>query len=246
MPDGRSKVPRVVGDFLLIVVGVLAALAADSWMDRSRDAFLERRYLAELSRALTSDTSEIRASIAHSTQRTADAGKVLHVLRGSGSVGDVGEFVVAVYLAGQFNIPESETAVFDELLSSGRLLLLQDVDLRRELIAYYRRVDHPVNERWRNTIWYRYRPIAAQALSLEAQRWADRVLYGGASPETVPDNVVRSTDATIQHLRSVPGIEGLLREVILAGAAQADFWTSRHESATGLISTMNPVVSDAR
>lgn len=116
MPDGRSKVPRVVGDFLLIVVGVLAALAADSWMDRSRDAFLERRYLAELSRALTSDTSEIRASIAHSTQRTADAGKVLHVLRGSGSVGDVGEFVVAVYLAGQFNIPESETAVFDELL----------------------------------------------------------------------------------------------------------------------------------
>jgi len=237
MRQGRPRVSSVFGEFLLVVLGVLVALAADSWMDRSRDADLERQYVEELADALRSDTAEIRSSMEHSAQRTALAQRVLAVLQGSERVDNPGEFIVSVYMGGQFNIPESETAVFDELLSSGRLLLLHDAQFRRRLLAYYRRLDHPANDRWRNTIWYRYRPIAAQALSLEAQRWADAVLYRGASVSSVPEEVAATLDATIRQLQSVPEVEGLLREVVLAGDSQVAFWTFLLETAADLISS---------
>jgi hypothetical protein len=230
----RLRLGRITGEFTLIVVGVLVALAADGWMERLRDKGLERQYLSALRDALQADTAALASGIRFSSTRSASVNTVLEVLDGSERSG-AAEFLLSVHIGGQFVIPATETAVFEELLSSGRFLLLEDVDLRRQLLAYYRGVDHPVNQRWQNTIWYRYRPVVSRVLSPSVQAWAGGVLYEGLNREATPFESAAEFERTRTLLSQEAGIAGLLQEVAAAGNAQVDVWTLRLERATELL-----------
>jgi hypothetical protein len=233
--SGRSLRPgRIAGEFGLIVVGVLVALAADGWLDRRQEKDLEQQYLAALHDALEADTTALAAGIRFSSRRSSAVRIVLGTVAGDERP-RAAEFILGVHMGGQFQMPATEVAVFEELLSSGRFLLLEDPELRRKLLSYYRGVDHPVNERWRNTIWYRYRPVAARVLSPEAQAWASAVLYDGRDSKSVPPEIASEHERTLTLLTQEHGIEGLLQEVASAGGAQVDVWTFRKERAVELL-----------
>ena len=65
MADPRT-VPwsRLVGEFLVIVVGVLAALGVDSWRERKQEEDLGQAYLRGLLTDLTADSTRLADSVA--------------------------------------------------------------------------------------------------------------------------------------------------------------------------------------
>ena len=60
IPQGRGK---LVAEFLLIVIGVLAALAADTAFEERRDNELKEEYLARLEADLRTDVRDIENRI---------------------------------------------------------------------------------------------------------------------------------------------------------------------------------------
>lgn len=142
---------RAVIEMPVIILGVLIALAVDSWNEERKEAHEETEYLESFVADLASDSSNLaqRISIA---QRSIDSADSLLALRASGRT-----------VSGERASDESEShpdsiarwlfytsfldnfQVFDhtyrDLLSSGGLALIEDRSLRRQIVAYYRSIE---------------------------------------------------------------------------------------------------------
>jgi hypothetical protein len=140
----RALVIRAISEFLLIVAGVLTALAADGWRDERAEIRLEQEYLVRLTQDLQVDTLIWRSS-ADDTRQKLEALSRLRAwlqrpdttesgLRGLAS--DIAKGARLAYV-GTFYAQES---TYDELINTGRFHLIRDPQLRRDLAQYYRRI----------------------------------------------------------------------------------------------------------
>lgn len=129
---------RMTGEFLVIVLGVLVALAVDAWWDRRSDAALAQAYYAALARDLAADTVEYADAIKN-IERSIDATE--HVL--AAIEGRVAEYhasralVQSLAIAPSVNFPDWSSGTMDELVNAGTIRLLSDTTLKRVLLARY-------------------------------------------------------------------------------------------------------------
>jgi hypothetical protein len=131
-----TRVPRLAGEFFVIVIGVLVALGVDSWVKDRTDRTLEREYLERLLDDAQYDIREIafidslgRVGLYAGTRLTASGG--IDDLDGSLLVG-------LVLAAGAERQPDLSRGTYNELLSSGRIDLIQSSEVRVALAAYDR------------------------------------------------------------------------------------------------------------
>ena len=131
-----------LGEFVVIMAGVLAALAVDQWVDALDERRLEGAYLQRLHADLVWDTARFGEF-----ERTFVAAKV-GVLRDLladdplARLGDRTDLLADLNNSSFKSLPNNRPATFQELESTGRLSLLRDVDLRGELSAYYSGFEH--------------------------------------------------------------------------------------------------------
>jgi len=132
---------RIVGDFFVIVAGVMVALAGDSWREERAEVVQEKEYLhriaIDLERSLRRfDTARV------ALQRTERHGlAVLPAFRGDRSNTNAAAFLASAYWASR---PAMSTTIDDsyaDLLSHGGLRLITDDSLRGQIMYYYRRLD---------------------------------------------------------------------------------------------------------
>ena len=128
--------PRLAAEFFVIVVGVLVALGVDSWANDRADRVLEREYLQRLLDDARYDLRELAfldsigrigldASVAlASPEQAADLTPAI--------------LVATVAAAAAERQPDLSRSTYRELLSSGRIDLIQSVDVRVALAAYDR------------------------------------------------------------------------------------------------------------
>jgi len=117
-------------EFLIIVVGVLAALGVDEARQWRSDRVLEREYLNALLEEVVGDLPWLAAQQGDGPLEwlaRLDAGPV------EDTVHTLYDLRIATFFA---TLPPSR-GVFDELTSTGGLLLIRDVELRRAIVAYY-------------------------------------------------------------------------------------------------------------
>jgi hypothetical protein len=131
-----------VTEFVVIVLGVLAALAVDEWRNEREDRTTESEYLARIRADIQSDVDnfkrlervfQIKVSTITDLKDHPDSDifsqdqtKLLHGL------------IRSVYVA----LPDSRSTTFDELTSTGRLALIENVEHRDALSQYYSGFEH--------------------------------------------------------------------------------------------------------
>ncbi len=84
-----------LSELVIVVTGVLIALAADGWADSRADRALETQYIFGLVRDLQSDTAQIREAITLSEKRARSARDVLAAINGDSNLAP-NELAIAV------------------------------------------------------------------------------------------------------------------------------------------------------
>lgn len=137
---------RLLSEFVVIVVGVLVALAVDEWRDTRSDRALERQYLDRLQGDLAQTRirlDTIRLQLAGAV-RNADF--VEPYLWGRTRLpGDTSTVVAALYRASRSLAPDLANSLprttFLELQSTGRIGLIRSIPIRTAVQEYYTEVN---------------------------------------------------------------------------------------------------------
>ena len=138
--DRTNLATRWAGEFAVIVLGVLAALAVDSWREGQETELREQAYLTRLSEDLRAD-SAIFAERARGAQLQADELKALAEVVDQPSISASLEHVEKMTWILTIGRPDVRRVTFDELVSAADLGLISGGDLRAALSDYYGRTE---------------------------------------------------------------------------------------------------------
>lgn len=130
----RARVARLLGEFTVILVGVLAALAADRWNEARHEARTEDLYLERLASDLRRDSIEAASYLNDLPDARAARDSLLSAVEGSGTLPqDLRDAVFRAWLPAL--LPPVVT--WTELNSSGSTVLISDIDERIAVAEYY-------------------------------------------------------------------------------------------------------------
>lgn len=136
---------RAVTEFVVILCGVLAALAAGSAMENYRERQSAREALVSLRDDITSDFQQLESYWVRELQRQQDGRRRLEeFLQGSGPVEDSFEFVNDVRWISSYYTLNPNTAGLEHLINTGGLSLIKDINLREALLDYRGEIDNIV------------------------------------------------------------------------------------------------------
>ena len=126
---------RLVGEFFLVVLGVLAALMVDAWIEQRHDDNLRQEYLARLTDDLEADRQNLEYRISFFTSVHAFGLQTLENLRSDSPV-DQDAILAAYYASENFEFRPIQNT-YEDLQSTGNIRLLDDIELRLALASYH-------------------------------------------------------------------------------------------------------------
>lgn len=139
------KLRRTIAEFVIVVVGVMVALAGDNWREAWQDSRLESIYLDRLRLEVE------RGLDAQATQRTRIEAAQSAILSLVERLDTSGEQVLAddsavdrFLVAAQVGFERSQfgpDVTYRELIASGQLHLVQDPLTREAIVEYYNSLD---------------------------------------------------------------------------------------------------------
>jgi hypothetical protein len=209
----------LLGQFFIIVVGVLVALWVDQVRAARADAALEVEYLASFVIDLEADLAQFDSADAWSRRQEAAAATVLTLYDGPQPTSDVFDLVAAVESAGWQWVPSITRNTIDDLRSTGNLRLIRDPTLRRAIAGYYTTVEtvSVPNAAMRDRMWNEYDARVGQVLEpglrLRVLQGDTSFGHGISSDALVPAEVPALNDL-IAALRAVPELKVAAGEVL--------------------------------
>ena len=121
-------------ELVIVVLGVFIGLQVDNWNQIRQDRGLERQYLERLRDDMQSSIKNTDANIKFMRQQYQRDGKMLDELASCKLEGkDRNRFAAGIYNLGKISPPAMVMGTINELQSTGRLGLLRDLDLRKDL-----------------------------------------------------------------------------------------------------------------
>lgn len=149
----RASAPRLIAEFFVIMIGVLAALAADQWAQDREDRELEAEYLERLRSDVGYDREEIQFVLAVSRAGLAAVDSLLDPTFSERASDD--DLFSAAMLAASARQLDFSRGTWEELVASGRIALLTEPEIRLALADYDRFVgeiagfwEYTDNELW--------------------------------------------------------------------------------------------------
>jgi len=134
-----KKRTKLIGEFVLVVVGVLVALAVESALEDRTDDRLRAQYLSRLIQDLESDKAALESRIEFFTDVQRFSQDVLTWLNSDGAADQ--RILLASFYAAEVWPMTPNTSTYLDLHSTGNLRLLDDIDLRTKLAVYYNKAD---------------------------------------------------------------------------------------------------------
>ena len=185
-PSSRHRIGWLVAEFVVIVLGVLTALAAEEWRQGRQDLQLEVGYLQRLQENLSMDTTVYaRAILRNEASRDILRG-FLDVVDGDAQLPADPMAWVAGFngsLTADFEGPRRDT--YDELINQGDLGRIRSPALRALLTEYYgeRETYHETQIlEWQQDA-RRVEALLIERLPADAYRW----VQGTAMPSGIAD-----------------------------------------------------------
>jgi len=137
----KLTVRRAAAEFAIIVTGVMVALAADAWLEGMREASQERKILESLLGEVEADAADLQRRIARLDRQAALQVRIDSVARRDLPVDDSVGLLRDLAAASDYATFDARTSVVDDLLSTGRIGLIGNDELRDRVLSYYNRVD---------------------------------------------------------------------------------------------------------
>ncbi len=171
LPAGKSAslAMRLVAEFVVIVAGVLVALAADAAWDVRTERRQEEGYYSALVRDLQADTTEYAFAL-RMTGRSLETAKYVRSVILGDPVPASRPLSQSLYYASWVNYPDWSSGTMEELYSAGTIRLIRDRDIKEALHSYRALVSE-----WRPRVqgpeygeFQEYRKLSAGLIPLEA------------------------------------------------------------------------------
>ncbi|MDX1406415.1 MAG: hypothetical protein R3192_17925 [Woeseiaceae bacterium] len=209
----------LLGEFVVIVVGVLMALWVDELREARSNAELEVEYLESLVTDLHADLAQFDETEAWMRRSEAAAATVLALYRGSPPTENVDDLVAAVETAGWQHWPSITRNTIDDLRSTGNLRLIRDPALRRAIAAYYTTVENVSipSANMRDRIWAQYDARVANVLEPDVRLGVlqrPESFGHGITSDALAAAEPPSVEELIAALRAFPELEIAAAEVL--------------------------------
>lgn len=143
----ETRWTQVVIELLLLIAGILIALAIDGWMEDRQDARKERLYLERLVRDLDQNREILEEFVAFEERQAADAVLAYRPLCGGTEVADREAVVRALDHLTTRRTIRLARATYSDMLATGNLRLIRDAVLRDRIVELYE-----ANDRWSTII----------------------------------------------------------------------------------------------
>ncbi|MCH8158940.1 MAG: hypothetical protein IIA08_03605 [Proteobacteria bacterium] len=127
---------KMIGEFFLIVTGVLVALMVETAFEDRQDANLRDEYIARIQSDIESDKQAIEYRIEFFVAVKQFSQATLDWLDSDTAVDQ--EVLLASFYAAEIWPWITNLSTYEDLHGTGNLRLLEDIDLRTSLAAYYR------------------------------------------------------------------------------------------------------------
>ena len=177
----------VVVEVLIVVVGIFLGLQVDDWNEARKDKALESEYLGRIATDLRTDLttlSDIAAYVPKKKNAIALLARAVDTATPDISPEDLFAAIDESAAYG-WQIPWVRLSTFEDLLSTGRLALVHDAELRTDLQDYYFSASHRLERIMTRTTGYadkiyvladadQLSPFLIHSGDLEARRSAAR------------------------------------------------------------------------
>lgn len=214
----------LLGEFVVVVVGVLLALWVDQLREGRAHAAMEVEYLESLLVDLEADLVQFDSTDAWIRRQESAAATVVALYGGSPPTDDVNELVAAVETAGWQYVPVITRNTIDDLRSTGNLRLIRDRALRRAIASYYTTLEVnsiPLTD-MRDRMWEQYDARVGNVLEPRVRlgvlqrpgSFGEAITSDALEPAEAPDQ-----DALIRALRAYPQLEVAAGEVLYQSIA---------------------------
>jgi hypothetical protein len=131
---GRAR--KATGEFVIIVLGVLVALAVDSWWQGLEERERETQYLAQLLNHAEENARVLGKALAEETSRDSTLASIVGAQRGSTSIPQDSATVWLGKDPLSYSDPRLRLGTLDALLSTGDFRVIRDARTRSALISY--------------------------------------------------------------------------------------------------------------
>lgn len=124
-----------IGEIILVVIGILIALSLNNWKEDLENQGEEKRILTGLKQEFEINLSEIERNIKLNTGTKESTVSLILQIRSKNPFGNtkkVDSLLNEVYMFGSF---DAQTGLVNEVISSGKLSIISDIDLRDRLKA---------------------------------------------------------------------------------------------------------------
>ncbi len=243
MVQKKVSYGRLMTEFVVVVAGVLLALAVDQAVENRREGALEQVYLEALRSDLDSDLARLRDELLPAIEeREGRTRAVIQVVEG-GPLLDSTWLAVALDFAGHLAVFEPRRSTYDDLIATGNFRLIRNRGVRSEVVDYYATTGlDDMHELIRNEIWYGYRPVIDEVLDpvvLAELTRLEREIEGGFTElvETVAPEQVRS-GLDLDALRTSPTFRAGIASALEYTFVQRSLYLERAELAERLLTLL--------
>ena len=136
MPVGRASVRWFAGEFLVVVAGVLAALAMQSWYQARRDAKAASVYVAQLQSDLEASVQMLRTAVVEDSLRAAANAWLLTALHDRANPSADSSTSWLRFRLGYYSDPRPVLGTVNTLIETGDIRLIGNARLRSQIVAY--------------------------------------------------------------------------------------------------------------
>lgn len=127
-----------IGEIVLVVIGILIALQINNWNDQRLNRELEANYYKRLIEDLNEDKALLTATFNYKMTVYSNAKKAIQLFYNPKEYGlSPQDALIALYQASQSQNPQSSTSTYLEMLSSGKIDLIQNDTIKTSIIRYY-------------------------------------------------------------------------------------------------------------
>ena len=134
-----NKRGRMIGEFVLIVVGVLVALMVEATLDERQDDKLRDEYFSRIQSDIEADKRGLVQRVGFFLEIERFSQEALDWLDSDDPLNK--EVLLASFYAAELWPLVSNLGTYQDLLSTGNIRLLGDIEFRTSLAAYYNKAD---------------------------------------------------------------------------------------------------------
>lgn len=132
----RSYLFYVIGEIVLVVIGILIALQINSWKEEKADAVKEQAYLSGFKSDLLANQQEISSNLYKADIILKRLDTILKINKGLYPNVSLDRFAENILFATAYNTYNSQEGSIDDIMGSGRLGIIKNDSIRQAISSW--------------------------------------------------------------------------------------------------------------